>query len=53
MTSDMIFNVNMDAGFTRKTRFIVDGHKVEAPPLMMYASVVSRGGVWVMLMMEP
>ena len=42
MTSDMIFNVNLDAGFTRKARFVADINTVYKPPLRMYESVVSR-----------
>ena len=52
MTSDMIFNVNLDAGFTRKARFVADINTVYKPPLRMYASVVSRVGVWFILMLE-
>ena len=40
MTFHMIFYVKLDAGFTRKARIVADGHKVNTPPSMKYASFV-------------
>ena len=37
----MVFDVKLD-GFKRKARFVAGGHMTEAPPIMTYASVVSR-----------
>ena len=45
----MIFDVKMDAGFTRKARFVADGNMIPSPPSMTYASVVSRDSVRICL----
>ena len=42
MTAQIIFDVNMDAEFVAKTRFVADEPKVDTPPPMTYASVVYR-----------
>ena len=51
MTAHVIFDVNMDAGFTHKARFVADGHKVDMPTLMIYVSIVSRGSAQIVLML--
>ena len=38
-----IFDIKMD--FTQKCRFVAGGHMTEAPPLIMYSSVVSHESV--------
>lgn len=45
----MIFDVKLDAGFTRKARLVADGHLIDAPASMTYASVVSRDTVRIAL----
>ena len=49
ITCHMIFDVKLDAGFTRKARYVADGHKAAAPDVMTYASVVSRDSVRIVL----
>ena len=44
----MIFDVKLD-GFKRKARLVADGHMTDAPPIMTYASVVSRDTVRIAL----
>ena len=39
VTGHLIFDVKMD--FTRKARFVLDGHKTEKPDISTYAGVVS------------
>ena len=46
---NMIFDVKLDAGFTRKARLVSDGHKQDAPYSITYLSVVSRDIVRTML----
>ena len=43
----LIFDVKMD--FTRKARFILDGHKTETPEISTYAGVVSRESIRIAL----
>ena len=43
VTGHMIFDVKMD--FTRKARFVLDGHKTADPLGSTYAGVVSRESV--------
>ena len=45
----MIFDVKLDAGFTRKARLVADGHKQDAQQSMTYLTVVSRESVRIML----
>ena len=52
MASHMIFGVKLENGFLRKARFVADGHKVDTPPTMMYASVVSSDSVRIVLMLK-
>ena len=40
-----IFDVKMD--FTRKARFVLDGHKTEKPDISTYAGVVSRESIMI------
>ena len=40
VTRHIIFDVNMD--FTRKSRWVLDGHKTSEPKISTYAGVVSR-----------
>ena len=47
----MVFDVKLDAGFTRKARFVADGSKAEAPSVMTFTSVVSRDSVRITLML--
>ena len=48
MDCHMIFDIKLD-GFRRKTRLVVGGHTVEMPPVMTYASVVSRDTIRIAL----
>ena len=43
----MIFDVKMD--FTRKARYVLDGHKTEAPDISTYAGVVSKESIRIAL----
>jgi hypothetical protein len=43
----LIFDVKMD--FTRKARWVLDGHKTANPIGSTYAGVVSRESVWIAL----
>ena len=43
VTGHMVFDVKMD--FTRKARFVLDGHKTADPVGSTYAGVVSRESV--------
>ena len=50
MTFHIIFDVKLDAGFTRKARLVADVHKLDTPPYIIYAHVVSRdSGIFVLL----
>ena len=40
VTGHIIFDVNMD--FTRKVRWVLEGHKTAEPNISTYAGVVSR-----------
>ena len=51
MVSQVIFDLNLDAGFTRKTRFVVDRKNVDTAPFMMFVSVLSRDSVQTVLML--
>ena len=46
---NMIFDVKLDAGFTRKARLVADGHNQDVPTSMNYLSVVSRDSVRIAL----
>jgi hypothetical protein len=48
ITCHMIFTVKME-NFRRKARYVADGHKMEAPAVLTYASVVSRETVRIAL----
>ena len=50
MGTHMVFEIKLD-GFRRKARMVGDGHTVDAPAVMTYASVVSRETVRVALTM--
>ena len=41
----MIFDIDMDGKFTRKSRLMVDGHTTAPPSPITYSSVVSRESV--------
>ena len=41
----MAFDIKMDGKFTRKARYVADGHKTDPPTSLTYASVVSRESV--------
>ena len=41
MIVHIIIDVNLNAGFTRKAMVVADGHKLDTPPSMTYAYVVS------------
>ena len=47
VTGHLIFDVKMD--FTRKARFVLDGHKTEQPDISTYAGVVSRESIRIAL----
>ena len=47
VTGHLIFDVKMD--FTRKARFVLDGHKTEKPDISTYAGVVSRESIRIAL----
>ena len=49
MTAHIIFDLNMDAGFTSKARFVADVNRVYMPYSMMYASFVSRDSFQIVL----
>ena len=38
----MVFDVKLDTEFTRKARLVDDGHLIDAPASMTYASVVAH-----------
>lgn len=48
MKCHLIFDVKLD-GFKRKARLVAGGHMTDAPPVMTYASVVSRDTVRIAL----
>ena len=50
ITINMIFDMKLDEGFTRKSGIVVDGHTVDTPPYMTYASGVSRDSVIIILL---
>ena len=41
----MIFDIKMDGRFTRKARYVVDGHTTDPPSSIKYSRVVSRDSV--------
>ena len=41
----MIFDVNLDDGFKLRDNFVADRHKVDTPPSIIFASVLSRDSV--------
>ena len=43
----MIFDIKMDGNFTRKARFVADGHTTAPSSSIIYASVVSRESVMI------
>ena len=45
----MIFDVKLDAAFTRKARLVADGHKQDALDSMTYSSLMSFDSVRIML----
>jgi hypothetical protein len=46
LTCHMVFDIKMDGKFTRKARYIADGHKtINVPNEFTYSSVVSRESV--------
>ena len=47
----MIFDVNLEIGFTRKVRLNTDRQQVDTPPYMIYASVISRDSVRIVLIL--
>ena len=51
MTAHTIFDVKLDAGFTRKERLVTYGHKVDTTPSMKYGSVLSRYIVKMLLLL--
>ena len=51
MTTHTIFEFNLDARFMRKVRFKEDEHKLDTSPFLMYASVVSRDSVRIVLIL--
>ena len=48
----MIFDVNLDAWFTRNARFVADMHKVLKTSLVTYESVLSRDSVCIVLILS-
>ncbi len=46
----MIFDIKIE-DFCRKARLVAEGHWTEAPATIIYASVVSRGTVYIVLLM--
>jgi hypothetical protein len=49
ITCHMMFDVKMGENFSRKARFVADGHKTNTPAAMTYSSVVSRDSVRIAL----
>ena len=52
MTAHIIFDVNLDAGITRRDRLISEGHKLYTTTYMKYKSVITRDSVWIVLIWE-
>ena len=48
----MIFGINMDGEFTRKARFVANGHTTAPPSSITYSSVVSRESVMIAFLLE-
>ena len=44
--------MKLDAGFTHRESLVTDGHKMEIPPSMKYAYVVSRDSVIIALLID-
>ena len=47
----MIFNINMDGNFTRKSRFVSGGHTTDPLASITYSSAVSRDSVHIAFML--
>ena len=50
ITGHLAFDVKLYENFRRKARFVADGHLVESPPSVTYATVVGRDSVRILLM---
>ena len=50
ITGHLIFNVKLSENFSRKARFISDGHLVETPAPITYSTVVSRDSIRILLL---
>ncbi len=48
ITGHIVWDVKLE-GFQRKARYVADGHKIDAPAALTYASVVSRESVRIAL----
>ena len=51
MAANMIFNIKLGSGFTRKARFVAEGHDIETPPSTTYTSIISIESVYIVLML--
>ena len=49
MGTHMIFDIKLGEGFRRKARMVGDGHRIDTPSHLTYASVVSRETVRIAL----
>ena len=47
----MIFGINMNGNFTRKSRLVADGHTTVPPSSITYSSVVSRESVRILFLL--
>ena len=47
----MIFDINMDGNFTRKTRFVASGHTTDPTAAIIYSISVSRDIIWIIFML--
>ena len=50
VTGYLVFDIKLDGKFTRKARYVADGHKTAPPTSLTYASVVSRESVHLALL---
>lgn len=50
MEGHVVFDIKLD-GFKRKARYVAGGHMIDTPPVLTYASVVSRETVRIALTM--
>ena len=48
---NVIFDINMDGKFTRKSRLVTGGHTTEPPTSIKYSSVISRDSVHIVFML--